>query len=160
MRGEIPFKTSFLQRVKLLSDIPVSQVNEIVANIPLNPYITDFILHNQARCYVLTGNIDVWISGLMKKLGMESHCYCSKVQVENDRIAKVISVVDKELMTKQFVQPIVAVGDGDNDAGMVLSADIGVGFGGVRPIAPALLRSIDFGFYDDKRCAEFLWSLL
>lgn len=160
MRGEIPFRTSFLQRVSILSDISVQEVNDIVAEIPLNPCIAEFICKNKERCYVLTGNLDVWISGLMKKLGMESHCYCSKAEVVDDRISKVISVVDKELMVKQFVQPIVAIGDGDNDSGMARMANIGIGFGGVRSIAPSLLRSCDFAFYEDKRCADFLWSLL
>ena len=67
---------------------------------------------------------------------------------------------DKELMVKQFVQPLVAIGDGDNDSGMARMADIGIGFGGVRPIAPSLLRSSNFAFFDDKRCADFLWKLL
>ena len=67
MRGEIPFRTSFLNRVKILSDISVSEVNKVVSEIPLNPYITDFIESNRDRCYVVTGNLDVWISGLMKK---------------------------------------------------------------------------------------------
>lgn len=160
MRGEIPFRTSFLQRVNILSDISVQEVNDIVAEIPLNPCIAEFICKNKERCYVLTGNLDVWISGLMKKLGMDSHCYCSKAEVVDDRISKVISVVDKELMVKQFVQPIVAIGDGDNDSGMAKMANIGIGFGGVRNIAPSLLRSCNFAFYEDKRCADFLWSLL
>ena len=43
MRGEIPFRTSFLNRVKILSDISVSEVNQVVSEIPLNPYIADFI---------------------------------------------------------------------------------------------------------------------
>lgn len=43
MRGEIPFRTSFLNRVKILSDISVNEVNQIVSEIPLNPYISDFI---------------------------------------------------------------------------------------------------------------------
>ena len=149
MRGEIPFRTSFLNRVKILSDISVSEVNQVVSEIPLNPYIADFI-----------ENLDVWISGLMKKLKMENHCYCSKADVKNDRISKVVSVADKELMVRQFVQPMVVVGDGDNDSGMARMADIAVGFGGVRPIAQSLLRNSDFAFYDDKRCADFLWQLL
>ena len=127
MRGEIPFRTSFLNRVKILSDISVSEVNQVVSEIPLNPYIADFIENNRDRCYVVTGNLDVWISGLMKKLKMENHCYCSKADVKNDRISKVVSVV---------------------------------GFGGVSPIAQSLLRNSDFAFYDDKRCADFLWQLL
>lgn len=160
MRGEIPFRTSFLRRVKILSDISVQEVNEIVAGIPLNEHIADFIVKNRERCYVVTGNLDIWISGLMKKLGMEEHTYCSKADVVDDRISKVVSVVDKELTVKQFVQPLVAIGDGDNDAGMCRLADIGIGFGGVRDIAPALLRSSDYAFFDDTRCADFLWKLL
>ena len=160
MRGELPFRTSFLRRVRILSDISVQEVNDIVAEIPLNTAIADFITKNRERCYVVTGNLDIWISGLMRKLGMEEHTYCSKADVADDRISKVVSVVDKELTVKQFVQPMVAVGDGDNDAGMCRMADIGVGFGGVREIAPALLRSCDYAFYDDRRCAEFLWKLL
>ena len=160
MRGEIPFRTSFLQRVHILSDISVQEVNDIVAEIPLNDSIADFIMQNNDRCYIVTGNLDIWISGLMKKLGMEGHTYCSKADVINDHISKVVSVIDKELTAKQFVQPIVAIGDGDNDAGMCRMADVGVGFGGVREIAPALLRNCDYAFYDDKRCADFLMRLL
>lgn len=160
MRGEIPFKSSFLNRVKLLSDISVEEVKNTVADIPLNPNIADFIRDNRDRCYVLTGNLDVWISGLMSKLGLTEHVYCSKANVCDDRIQQVISVVDKELMAKQFVQPLVVIGDGDNDSGMAKYADISIGFGGVRNIAPSLLRSIDYAFYDDKRCADFLKTLL
>lgn len=160
MRGEIPFKSSFLNRVKLLSSVDVSEVDSLVTTIPLNQAIADFIIENKDRCYVLTGNLDVWINGLINKLGLENHVYCSKAEVQNDRITKVISVIDKELMAKQFVQPIVIIGDGDNDSGMAKYAEIAVGFGGVRNIAPSLLATIDYAFYDDKRCANFLRTLL
>lgn len=160
MRGEIPFKTSFLNRVNILSCVDVSRVNDLVSRIPLNEAIVNFIIENQDRCYVVTGNLDVWISGLMNKIGMNQHVYCSKANVKEDRITQVISVVDKELMAKQFVQRLVVIGDGDNDSGMAKHADIAIGFGGVRNIAPSLLRNIDYAFYDDRRCAEFLYSLL
>lgn len=160
MRGEMPFKTSFLNRVNILSSINVSEVNELVAEIPLNIEITRFIQNYRDRCYIVTGNLDVWISGLMKKLGIEAHVYCSKADVINDRISKVISVIDKELMAKQFVQPMVVVGDGDNDSGLAQHAKVAIGFGGVRSIAPSLFRNIDYAFYDDKRCADFLKKLL
>ena len=160
MRGEVPFKTSFLKRVDILSDVNVSEVSDIVEKIPLNENISNFIMENSNRCYVVTGNLDIWISKLMKKIGMNNHVYCSKAQVSNDKITKVISVLDKELTAKQFVQPIVMVGDGDNDSGIAKYADIGIGFGGVRNIAPSLLRNIDYAFYDDKKCAEFLKGLL
>ena len=61
MRGEIPFRTSFLNRVKILSDISVSEVNQVVSEIPLNPYIADFIENNRDRslcCYRKFGCLD------------------------------------------------------------------------------------------------------
>lgn len=160
MRGELPFKTSFMKRVGILSDVPVSEVRQLVTDIDLNPAIVRFISENRDRCYVVTGNLDIWINGLMKKIGMKHHYYCSKAEVENDHITKIISVVDKELTVKQFVQPLVVIGDGDNDSGMARLADIAIGFGGVRDIAPSLLRNIDYAFYNDQKCAEFLTKLL
>lgn len=160
MRGIIPFKYSFLRRVELLSDISVSEVNQFVSEIPLNEHIVNFIQENSDRCYVVTGNLDIWIRSLMKKIGMKSHYYCSKALVQNDRISKVISVLDKDLTVRQFVQPMVAIGDGDNDADMATLAQIAIGFGGVRNIAPSLLQNIDYAFFDDKRCADFLYKLL
>ena len=84
----------------------------------------------------------------------------SKANVKDDRISQVISVIDKELMAKQFVHPLVVIGDGDNDSGMAQYADIAIGFGGVRNIAPSLLENIDFAFYEEQKCADFLRSLL
>ena len=160
MRGEIPFQTSFIRRVGILSDIPVSEVNRLVESIELNLAMVKFISENRERCFVVTGNLDIWISGLMKRIGMERHCYCSKAEVCEDRISKIISVVDKELTVKQFIQPLVVIGDGDNDSGMARYADIAIGYGGVRNIAPSLLRNIDYAFYNDEKCAEFLNKLL
>ncbi len=160
MRGEIPFKTSFLKRVDILNCLDVSLVRNMVKNIPLNESIAKFITENSERCFIVTGNLDVWICDLMEKLGMRNHFYCSKANVKDNRITQVISVADKELIAKQFVQPMVVVGDGDNDSGMARLADIAIGFGGVRNIAPSLLRNIDFAIYDDKVCANFLRKLL
>ena len=80
--------------------------------------------------------------------------------MKDDKISQIVSIADKELMARQFVQPLVVIGDGDNDSGMAGLADIAIGFGGVRPIAPSLLRNIDYAFYDDVRCADFLNKLL
>lgn len=160
MNGILPFKQSFLSRVELLKDISVKEINDFVSEIPLNEHIVEFIRENEERCYVVTGNLDIWISGLMKKIGMKHHYYCSKAIVKDDRIANVISVLDKELTVKQFVHPMVAIGDGNNDADMARLAQIAIGYGGVRDIAPALMRNIDYAFVDDKRCAEFLYQLL
>ncbi len=160
MRGEIPFQSSFLARVEMLKTIPVSRVAEIVEKTPLNEELVQFIRTHASRCYIVTGNIDVWIEKLIKRIGLPmSHCYCSSASVSDDYITSVNSVVDKEKIAKQFVVPVVAVGDGSNDAEMVRLADVGIGYGGVRPVAYSLMCNATHVICDEHRLCSFLHML-
>lgn len=159
MKGEIPFKQSFLQRVELLKNIPVSEVNRMIEEIQLNELLVEFIKKNQERCYVVTGNLDVWIEDLMKKIGMEKNLFSSKALVKDDYIQDIFSIVDKNAVISQMVLPFVAVGDGNNDAEMIEEAEIGIGYGGVREIAPSVLACASHAIYDEKKLVEFLERL-
>ena len=146
MRGEIPFQSS--------------RVAEIVEKTPLNEELVQFIHVHASRCYIVTGNIDVWIEELIKRTGLPmSHCYCSSASVSDDYIVSVNSVVDKEKIVKQFVVPVVAVGDGSNDAEMVRLADVGIGYGGVRPVAYSLMCNATHVICDEHRLCSFLHTL-
>lgn len=160
MRGEIPFKQSFLQRVDLLKGIPVSEVRRMTGEIELNERLADFIRRNQDRCHIVTGNLDVWIEELVKKLGMERNTFSSKAIVREDYISDVFSIVDKNMVISQMILPFVAVGDGNNDAEMIEAADVGIGYGGVRNIAPAVLACASHVVYDEKRLVDFLERLV
>ena len=159
MKGEIPFKQSFLQRVELLKNIPVSEVNRMIGEIQLNELLVEFIKKNQERCYVVTGNLDVLIEDLMKKIGMEKNLFSSKALVKDDYIQDIFSIVDKNAVISQMVLPFVAVGDGNNDAEMIEEAEIGIGYGGVREIAPSVLACASHAIYDEKKLVEFLERL-
>lgn len=159
MRGEIPFKQSFLQRVELLKEVPVSEVNRMIGNIRLNELLVEFIKKNKERCYVVTGNLDVWIKDLMKKIGIEDNLFSSKALVKDDYIQDIFSIVDKNAVISQMVLPFVAVGDGNNDAEMIEEAEIGIGYGGVREIAPSVLACASHAIYDEKKLVEFLERL-
>lgn len=160
MKGEIPFKRSFLQRVELLRDIPVSEVCGLVGEIALNERLTDFIKRYRKRCYIITGNLDVWIMKLIKDMGMEKNTFSSKALVEDDRIQDVFSIVDKNAVISQMVLPFVAVGDGNNDAEMIEAAEIGIGYGGVRNIAHSVLACADYAVYQEEKLVEFLERLV
>uniref|UniRef100_N2AWU1 phosphoserine phosphatase n=1 Tax=Eubacterium plexicaudatum ASF492 TaxID=1235802 RepID=N2AWU1_9FIRM len=159
MRGEIPFKQSFLQRVELLKEVPVSEVNRMIGDIRLNELLVEFIKKNKERCYVVTGNLDVWIKDLMKKIGIEDNLFSSKALVKDDYIQDIFSIVDKNAVISQMVLPFVAVGDGNNDAEMIEEAEIGIGYGGVREIAPSVLACASHAIYDEKKLVEFLERL-
>ncbi len=160
MKGVLPFKKSFLQRVDLLKDIPVSKVNDLISKIELNELLVDFIKINKDRCFIVTGNLDVWIEGLLNKIGMEKNVFCSKAVVKDDYIQNVFSVIDKNAVISQMVMPYVAVGDGNNDAEMIESAEIGIGFGGVREIAASVLVCASHLVYDEVKLVDFLNKLL
>ena len=160
MSGEIPFKQSFLQRVELLKDIPVSEVSNMVSKIQLNNHLVEFIQNNRERCNIVTGNLDVWIDGLIKKMGMERNTFCSKAIVKNDCIEDVFNIVDKNAVISQMVLPFVAIGDGNNDAEMIEAAEVGIGYGGVREIAPAVLACATHAIYEEEKLVEFLERLL
>lgn len=160
MMGEIPFEESFRSRVKMLQGVPVSVVAERVSKILLNNELVNFIRENRKLCYVVTSNLDVWISGLMKRMGMEDRVFCSKAIVEGDYIRSIEAILKKEESVGNFPKKmVVAVGDGSNDYAFLEKSDVGIGFGGVRDIAPGLLGVCDYAVYTEKKLCELLCEI-
>ena len=160
MMGELPFEESFRSRVGLLSNIPVSQVQKIIGEIPVGEKLVDFMHRHKSSCYRATGNLDCWIKNLLEKIDMVDNCYCSKAIVKDDKIDFIENIINKKDITKWFEgKRIVAIGDGSNDVPMIQAAEIGIGYGGVRDIASALLDCADYAFYDEERLCKFLEDL-
>ena len=51
------------------------------------------------------------------------------------------------------------MGDGSNDADMISMAEVGIGFGGVRRIAPSVLEVCTHAIYEEGRLVDFLRRL-
>ena len=157
----MPFKQSFLTKAHLLNGIPVSDVWESVSDISLNLKVVDFIRQNRDRCYIVTGNIDVWIEQLINRIGMERNTYCSKALTDNKGyVQDIVSIVDKDTVVRQMIMPYVAVGNGNNDAEMIEKAEIGIGYGGSHEIASSVLECASHAVYDEERLVGFLNKLL
>lgn len=161
MRGEIPFLQSFSERVELLKEIPVPTVRKLIAQIPLNEKLVEFIRENRENSYVVTGNLDVWICDLMDAIGLKDHYYCSKARTDETGqwLLGIEHIIDKGKMIRSFPHPFVAVGDGNNDAEMIGLADVGIGFGGVRPIATSLLNNATHAVYTEEKLCQLLRQL-
>ena len=160
MKGAIPFKESFMRRVSLLSELSLNDISDIIYNTNLNEKIADFIRKHKDRCYIVTGNLDIFVISLMKRLDMSDRFFSSKGYLEDNGDIKLISVVDKQKVADQFVNKIVAIGDGSNDAEIIDMAEIGIGFGGVRKIADSVLETCDFACYNEDVLVNFLEKLL
>ncbi len=119
----------------------------------------DFIKEYKNRSYIVTGNLDVWIDRLIEKLGMEKNVFCSKALLEGDYVQDVFNIVDKDAVIRQMLLPYVAVGDGNNDAEMIEAAEVGIGYGGVRPVAPSVLECATHVAYQEDKLVDFLSKL-
>jgi phosphoserine phosphatase len=158
IQGEIPFHESFLKRVKILSAVPISTIRKIISNIPLNDSIVAFIKENASRCYIATGNLDVWIQDLCENIGVKY--FSSIANYEKDQIIGVKQVLDKSMMESLVEGPYIAIGEGHNDAAMIGKATIGIAFGGVHPPAKTVMDEASFAIYDEKLLCKFLKRLL
>lgn len=114
--GKVPFDQSFRRRVEILGKLPVSQVAEFLSGAELYPLAVEFIRKHAKNCRIVTGNLSCWTERLIRKIGCEF--YASEALVSNDRIKKLVSVLQKGEIVRQYQRAgdeVVFVGDGNND---------------------------------------------
>lgn len=160
MAGAAAFADSFSMRVDRLKGVPVSQARRIAAAAPLHEEIARFIMENPDHCRIVTGNLDVWIEDLIARLGMQGRCLCSQARVDQDRLLGIDHIMDKNQAAARLPHPFVAIGDGDNDLGLLQQANIGVAFSGARTISDRLRRAADCVFDDESALVHYLKTLL
>lgn len=151
--GTIDFEQSFRLRCAILQSMPISSVQEIVAEVPLNAEISRFIAENKDRCTIVTGNLDVWIRPILERLGCRY--YSSTCFVEGDRLQRLDRVLHKSKAVhalKRRGSCVIAIGDGANDVPMFEAADVGIAYGGVHSPAPALADISDYLVLMEVRC--------
>ncbi len=157
--GTLDFTSSFRLRFAILRSIPVARVREIVAEIPLDPYIVDFIRARQEHCAILTGNLDCWIAPLLDKFGCRAYLSTSCV---NDGLLSLNSILDKGEAVADLARlgrRVVAIGESANDLPMFKAADVRVAFAGVHEPVPEVLRLADYVARDGRELCALLEGL-
>ncbi len=141
MKGLIPFDRSFNLRIKLLSLLPLERSVEIINQTPLSARISQFIRDNRENCFVITGNLDCYITEF---IGANLGCkfYCSKGDVADGKLKGIARIIDKAAALREVKAKfgrVIAIGDGNNDIEMFKAADAAIAYGGVRPPPQALV---------------------
>ena len=160
MNGTISFEDSFRLRCAILRSIPISVVQGLVADVPLDEEIVSFIHENSSRCFVVTGNLDVWIEPLIRRIGCAS--FSSTAITDGDKLIGPGTVLQKNrsirALNSRFSR-IVAIGESVNDIPMFEAADIGVAFGGVHRPAKPLLDISDYVVHNGAGLCRLLGTL-
>lgn len=161
IRGLIPFESSFRLRCRILRDVPISRVREIVSSIPLDPLIETFIRENRERCAVVTGNLDVWVKIVLERLGCD---FATSIGLaRDDRLESISHILRKDEAVKALrargFSRVVAIGEGFNDIPMFESSDIGVAFGGVHPTVPEILQLSRYVVFGSRSLCRLLNTL-
>lgn len=160
MDGLIPFEDSFRLRFAILRTAAVEQIQKIVADVAIDPDVERFIAENVERCFIVTGNLDVWIRPLVDRLGCRFFSSTSGRDCRGQiQLAEVMRKNVPALALKNRFDRVVAIGDGYNDLPMFDVADVGVAFNGVHPSPDALVSVADYVALNGKSLCRLLNTL-
>lgn len=157
IQGKIPFRQSFLRRVAMLGALPIDEINVLLENVPLYEKLVQFIQSEKNSCAIVTGNLSCWIENLSKKFACE--IFASHAEVKNNRVICVRSIVEKELIVKNFQEKnfrVVYLGDGDNDVEAMKLADFSIAVGLTHEPAPRAKKFANISLYDEEKIFALL----
>jgi len=161
MDGHVPFEDSMRLRTLILGQVPLVRVHEIIEAVPLSAELQSFVRDNADRCFVVTGNLDVWIAPMVARLGCRAFSSSAVVTPSGVQLHSILAKDDAvRLLRRQGgYERIVAVGDGANDVPMLREADIGVAYGGVHAPAPQTIAVADIVVNDASSLCKLLKAL-
>jgi HAD superfamily phosphoserine phosphatase-like hydrolase len=151
------FPISFRERVKLLSAIPVDEVQSIVETVPILEELMNWIQSNNEQVYIVTGNLDIWLIKFLKKYNLKA--FTSKASIKDGKLY-VTEVLDKVNVLEEFgTKEIIYIGDGSNDVEIMRKSNIGILTEIVHNAPASLWEVADFAVKDEEALCKLLSRL-
>jgi phosphoserine phosphatase len=139
MDGHIGFEDSFRLRCAILGSVPVERVREIVAGVPLDAALVKFIQQRRDDCYLVTGNLDIWIQPIVDTCRVRAFSSVATASSGRLTLHSILNKASAIAELRSHYTRIVAIGDGANDVPMLRDADVAIAYGGVH--TPALVAT-------------------
>ena len=160
MRGEIEFEPALRERVALLKDLPVTVIDETLAErITLTPGGRELVqtmrAHGAYTCLV-SGGFTLFTAKVAELVGFQEN-RANELHVKDGKLtgtvaepilgkaAKLATLVELREAADLDNVDTMAVGDGANDLAMIGDAGLGVAFHAKPAVAAAAHGRIDFG---------------
>lgn len=158
MRGEIDFRESFTQRVRLLRGLDVSVMREIAEKLPITEGV-DRLMSILKQCgykiAILSGGFTYFGEYLQRRYGID-YVYANELEIGDDgkltgnyvgdivdgqRKAELLRLIAQ--VEKVNLAQTIAVGDGANDLPMISDAGLGIAFHAKPRVAASAMQSIN-----------------
>jgi len=167
MNGELDFKAALRERVALLKGLPVSALDETLADVRLSPGAEELIRtlrQNGAICVLVSGGFTFFTQAVAARLGFHHH-HGNVLDIQGDKLTGTVKdpILDKD-SKRNFLETYthtlgirmeqtMAIGDGANDLPMLEAAGLGIGY---RPKSVLRERLLNCWFYNDLKMLSFL----
>jgi HAD superfamily phosphoserine phosphatase-like hydrolase len=158
--GNIPFIESFIHRVHVLGQLPVSEINTLLETVPLYPMVHAFITAHLDQCILATGNLRCWVEKLVKKVGCQA--MTSECVVKDNTIHKLTQIFKKEELVSKYKNQgdrVVFIGEGNNDMEAMRLADVAIAAGLTHPPARSVLTVTDYLVHSEEALCRQLNQL-
>ena len=142
MHGEIDFKESFTQRMKLLEGLSEDVLHNVAVNLPITKgarRLIDTLKAYGFKTAILSGGFTYFGNYLQKELGID-YVYANRLEIKDGKLTGgyLGEIVDgdkkaeylKEIANKEGINisQTIAIGDGANDLPMLNLAGLGIAF--------------------------------
>ncbi len=158
MRGEIDFRESFTERVRLLKGLDASVMKEIAETMPITEGV-DRLMSILKQCgykiAILSGGFTYFGEYLQRRYGID-YVYANELEIGEDGkltgnyVGEIVDGHRKAELLKLIAQvekvnlaQTIAVGDGANDLPMISEAGLGIAFHAKPRVAASAMQSIN-----------------
>jgi phosphoserine phosphatase len=153
MRGELDFQQSFRHRVSLLKGLPVSQLQQLIDQVPLMDGAERLVATLRRLGYktaILSGGFTFMGEALQRRLGID-YLHANELDVADGVVTGQVrgDIVDGARKAEHLeaiaraehlsMEQVIAVGDGANDLPMLRLAGLGIAFR-AKPVVRASAR--------------------
>jgi len=142
MRGELDFRASLAERVRLLKGLPLEKAQALTSRLELTPGALNFVEKLKGLGFqvgLVSGGFTFFVDDLKRRFGLD-FAFANELEVENGKltgglIGTIVDAERKAEVLKEMAQAhnlrleqTVAVGDGANDILMLQTAGLGIAF--------------------------------